>query len=513
MSHYHYRSDECDCVSLCINKIDGISGAGISGAVFQLTSGNGFTCLGTTGPGGILVFRILPCSSYLLKEDIPPAGYAPADHVYNICVDACGCIFVDDVLTSRLVIRNTPTLASFTAVKVNIENEEPLAGAGYTLFMNSAVIASTVSNAAGQITFTGLSPGTYALVETTPPPEFQTNPESLTVTVAQDGNVTINGEPADGFIIHDIPLSEFIFRKLDALTRLPLAGAAFSLAQNGAVIGTAVSGGDGLVNFGILATGIYQLTETIAPPGYRPNNTVYQVVVTADGAITVSGVALEEFAAENNPVEISASPIINTIIAGAQVITGFGVAGASITVTLPNGSTVSTAVSSNSTWLVNVPAGTVLAEGDVVSAVQTETGKEVSGAVHEIVIGSTDIEPGIDIFVENLTTGQNFAVAGDTLLYDVILANNGTASSVWQSAYAVFFLSTSVTLQVNSIRINNRMAAPGQFSFDSAANTLTVFPGDIAGGGSVSISYRVTVNSDIPDINEIILDVTLGSLG
>lgn len=51
------------------------------------------------------------------------------------------------------------------------------------------------------------------------------------------------------------------------------------LTQNGVETGTAVSGSDGLVNFGILAAGTYQLTETIAPSGFQQNSTVYQVVI------------------------------------------------------------------------------------------------------------------------------------------------------------------------------------------------------------------------------------------
>ena len=185
---------------------------------------------------------------------------------------------------------------------------------------------------------------------------------------------------------------------------------------------------------------------------------------------------------------------------------------AAITVTLPNGSTVNATVNSGGTWLVTVPAGVVLSVGDIVSANQTETGKIVSGDVHAIVIGNTDIEPGINVFVENLTTGENFAQAGDLLLYDAIVTNNGTASSIWQSAYVIFELGSFVTLQVNSIRINNRTVTSSQYNYDSIANTLTIFLGDIVGGSGVSISYRVVVNSDIPNINEIILNVILGSL-
>ena len=515
MNHHNSCNNRCRYISLTIHKINSVTGTGISGALFELTACNGVTCRGTTDSNGLLIFLVLPCNTYMLREVAPPAGYTPVDHVFNICVDACGCIFVDGVFTPQLNIMNTPTSpisASFTAVKVNIENGAPLAGAVYTLFQNSTVVATAVSNAAGQVTFTGLSPGTYELMETTPPPGFQTNSESLAVVVAQNGGVTIEGQLANGFILNDVPLSNFIFLKLDASTGLPLAGATFTLTQNGAVIGTATSDSDGLVNFGILSAGTYQLTETITPPGFQPNSTVYQVIVGTNGSITINGVPLGDFVVEDVPIAVSASPIIDTIIEGAQEITGTGVPEATVTVTLPNGSVVNATVNSDGTWLVNVPAGTVLSVGDIVSANQTETGKIVSGNVHAIVIGNTDIEPGIDVFVENLTTGERFAQVGDVLLYDVIVTNNGTASSVWQSAYVTFELGSFVTLQVNSIRINNRTVTSSQYNYDSIANTLTIFLGDIVGGSGVSISYRVVVNSDIPNINEIILNVILGSL-
>lgn len=385
MNNYNYRNNECGYVSLCINKINSITGAGVPGAVFKLTSCNGFTCRGTTDSEGQLSFRILPCTDYTLREVTALAGFAPVEHVFTICVDACGCIFVDGVLTSTLIIKNTPILASFTAIKVNIENGVPLAGAVYTLFMNGAEIGSTVSNAEGHVTFANLSPGTYELVETTPPPGFQTDTDSLTVVVAQDGSVTINGQPAGGFILGDIPLSEFAFQKLDASTGLPLAGATFTLTQNGTVIATATSGTDGLVNFGILAAGAYQLTETIAPPGFQPDSTVHLVVVGTNGSITVNGAPLIEFVVEDTPIEVSAPPVINTIIEGDRVITGTGIPGAIIMVTLPNGSTETITVGASGTWLVNVPAEVELVAGDIVSANQTESGKIVSGTVHAIV--------------------------------------------------------------------------------------------------------------------------------
>jgi len=494
-------------------KLDASTGLPLAGATFALTQNGTIIGIATSGSDGLVNFGILAAGTYQLTETIPPVGFQPNSIVYQVVVKTDGSIMVNDVPLDEFVVEDVPVIsASFTAVKVNIESGEPLAGAEYTLFMDSTAVATAVSNAAGQVTFTGLAPGTYELTETTPPPGFQMNTESLTVVAAPDGSVTINGQPANGFLLHDVPLSEFIFRKLDASTGLPLAGATFTLTQNGTIVGIATSGSDGLVNFGILTAGTYQLMETIPPVGYQPNSTVYQVIVETNGSIMVNGIPLDEFVVEDIPIAVSASPTIDTIIEGAEEITGTGVVGATVTVTLPNGSMVSTTVDSNGTWLVNVPNGIVLAVGEIVTANQTEPGKTISGDVHSIVIGNTDIEPGISIFVENLTTGLNFARAGDLLLYDAVISNDGTASSVWQSAYAIFDLGSSVTLQVSSIRINNRVVTPSQFIYDSAANTLTLFLGDIVGGSSVSVSYRVTVNSDISNINEIILDVTLGSL-
>lgn len=511
MNNYNCKNG-CSYVPLCIYKIDSVSGTGVPGAVFELTACNGFTRRGTTNSNGLLIFRVFPCTSYMLREVAPPAGYAPIDRIYNICVDACCCIFVDGTPTSQLIIRNTPISASFTAIKVNIENGEPLVSAVYTLFMNSSEIASTVSNAAGQVTFTGLSPGTYVLVETTPPAGFQMNTESLTVVVTQDGSVTINGKPANGFLLNDVPLSEFIFRKLDSVTGLPLAGATFVLTQNGTVIDTVVSNASGLVNFGTLSTGTYQLIETIAPPGFQPNSTVYQVVVGMNGSITVNGVPLDEFMVEDMPIEVSSPPTINTITEGAPGITGTGVPGAAITVTLPNGSTVSTTVNSSGTWLVNVPAGVELVAGDIVSAIQTEPGKLPSIQVSVTVV--PQVEPFLEKTVENLTNPGGAVTPGKLLQFTVLIGNLGGAGSVWTNAVLTDFIDKNVTFISDTVAIDGQLipvgTGVGQYTFDSTTRSLTIRVGDIASGVIKAVTFQVTVNLDAAG-EEIVNDVIAGS--
>lgn len=193
-------------VPLIIYKTDSVTGASLSGAVFELTASNGYVCTGTTNTMWMLSFCILPCNTYTLKEVSPPSGYAPADHIYTIDVDACGRIFVDGVLASQIIVTNTAISASFTAVKVNSENGLPLVGAAYTLYSGALPVANTVSTEAGAVMFTNLTPGTYELVETAPPAGYQANTDRLPVVVALNGSVTILGESANGYRLNNVPL-------------------------------------------------------------------------------------------------------------------------------------------------------------------------------------------------------------------------------------------------------------------------------------------------------------------
>lgn len=92
---------------------------------------------------------------------------------------------------------------------------------------------------------------------------------------------------------------KFVFFKLDASTGLPLANATFQLVRKGTVVKTATSESNGIVNFGFLAPGTYELTEISTPFGYLLNDSVYQVTVRKNGSITVDGVVLDDFRVED----------------------------------------------------------------------------------------------------------------------------------------------------------------------------------------------------------------------
>jgi hypothetical protein len=91
----------------------------------------------------------------------------------------------------------------------------------------------------------------------------------------------------------------------------------------------------------------------------------------------------------------SAAPGINPVRVGDEWVTGVGVPGATVTVTFPNGATVTVGVGSDGTWQVRVPSGVNLKNDDIVKAVQTEPGKNPSGPTSTLVIGSNESEPPV----------------------------------------------------------------------------------------------------------------------
>lgn len=292
----------CRCSRLLsVFKVDRNTGIGLPGAVFELRSSCGVPLTSVSDAMGLVQFSIIPCTDYILREISPPEGYAPITNSFRIFLNACGCLFVNGDPIKRFVLLNRKTVitGSFTATKVNILTGLPLAGAGFTLSLNGQIIATATSTSEGAVSFTNLEPGTYQLTEGIVPSGYQPAPETLTVIVDANGNVSINNMPANGFRLTNIPVFMFAFFKVSSGTMSGLAGATFALSSGGAVISTAVSDINGLVDFGAIAPGTYQLTESEPPAGYLPNAAVYTIVVTVDGLITVDGLPLENFILED----------------------------------------------------------------------------------------------------------------------------------------------------------------------------------------------------------------------
>lgn len=308
------RSDSCwptACIPqkavfrFSFEKVDYVTRVGLAGARYTLRSANGSVTTSISDAKGMVRFTVASCACYILTETKPPIGYAPHEASYQIFLDRCGRLFVNGVLTQRFVLADHKALvtASFTAVKVNILTGAPLEGVEFTLRQGDEILATAFSTATGMVHFTNIAPGTYQLEETAAPPGYQPS-EPLSVNVTNEGIATINGLPAEGYRLSNIAVFRFAFFKVISGTTTGIPGATFRLTLDGADTGTAVSDNAGLVDFGVRAPGTYQLSETMPPDGYLPNENAYDVTIATDGGITVDGVPLEGFVAENTPIPV-----------------------------------------------------------------------------------------------------------------------------------------------------------------------------------------------------------------
>jgi len=183
-----------------------------------------------------------------------------------------------------------------------------------------------------------------------------------------------------------------------------------------------------------------QLTATVAPANATDKNVTWTSSNTSVATVDANGIvtAISAGAADITVTTVnggytakcivavqlaqSTPPVTNIVYAGGSTITGTGISGASITVTLPNSTTVNASVNSGGTWTVDVPSGVTLAGEQIISAVQQETGKAVSNTV-SVAVRPRSEPPIVNPVYENDTTISGTGVAGDAILitsqYDV----------------------------------------------------------------------------------------------
>lgn len=96
-----------------------------------------------------------------------------------------------------------PQTASFTALKLEQGTNNSLSGAEFILSSGGEIVMSSTSDSFGRVSFTRLKPGKYVLQETVAPEGYEATTTTHQVIVDIDGNVTINGFPADGYLLYN----------------------------------------------------------------------------------------------------------------------------------------------------------------------------------------------------------------------------------------------------------------------------------------------------------------------
>lgn len=162
--------------------------------------------------------------------------------------------------------------------KVAYENgqKKALEGAVFTIYdANKRPYQTVRSSANGEFTFSELLAGTYTFKETSAPPGYILDPTEHTIVVTDNQNITIDGKkynvnkPTE---VVNTKSTTLQINKFEFGESKPLKGAVFRLqSKNGGnydvTIGDVLPASQFI--FSNLAKGMYTLTETKAPAGYK----------------------------------------------------------------------------------------------------------------------------------------------------------------------------------------------------------------------------------------------------
>lgn len=195
-------------------------------------------------------------------------------------------------------------------------------------------------------------------------------------------------------------------------------------------------------------------------------------------------------------VDKSAAPTINDLTKGDKEVTGTGVPGAEIIVTFPDQSTGVTKVDPSGNWSIPLPDDKALAEGEIVTAVQVEQGKEPSDEVSKTVAARPGLGDGnlkLEKTSANTSTTDGATHVGDRLLYTVVVSNEGPEKSLLVNAKASDSLPLGVTLVPDSVKLDGELVA---YDYNEATRLLNIDLGDIPGQSSKTITFLADVNED-----------------
>lgn len=282
-----------------IKKVAKGSSTLLDGAKFELKEVGEATGTEVVVTNGFEWMNDLLPGNYTLQETQAPVGYQLNPQIYTITIAANGDISVDPSLAIEskdgkqvLVVENDLLEFDIRLKKVDKESGTLLDGAEFELKKGGQVIP-TPATANGYIDLNNLLAGTYTLKETQAPVGYELNNTEYTITIAANGNITIDPEleivTEDGkqVIVMENDLLEFDIglKKIDKKTGALLDGAKFVL-KNEDGDETEINVVDGYIDINNLLAGDYTFQETKAPEGYRLNNTEYTVTISPSGQVT-----------------------------------------------------------------------------------------------------------------------------------------------------------------------------------------------------------------------------------
>ena len=258
--------------------------------------------------------------TYFIYEDTAPVGYQKNNNIYSVdiledTINVEGPPILRSVRaiqtrtmtadtstddTSRILVNNGEIpndriKGGITVFKIDTITKEKLSGAEFTVYTDvdedgaitdvDTVYGKTKYDASAQKYYLNDIPYGYYMLKETKAPEGHKMSDAAYPFCIMDGNanITITDKGATG--IQNMPVQAYVkVLKVDSTdNNKKLSGAEFTLYdKSGKAIAAAVSGKDGVADFGKIYYGSYTVKETKAPEGYILDDTPFTMKVVEE---------------------------------------------------------------------------------------------------------------------------------------------------------------------------------------------------------------------------------------
>lgn len=296
------------------------SGRPLAGAVFDLMCGDTVVQNAVSGNDGQVLFEGLRPGDYRLVETAPPPGFRAMPGCVRVSVAADGTAAMGETGDLQTIL-NSPCKFSFRFSVADADSGLPAARVRFALLgEDGTALGTAVSDDSGAVALTAAA-GRFILRETARDGADAVEAKSYAVQIDPEGRAYIDGLPALRFTARSrTRAAVFVYKISDDGTAL--CGAQFSLIQDGACVLTAETGETGVAVLTRRLQAAYSLLETRPPAGYIPDLSMHDVIVGADGAVTIDG-------AHGNTLTVRNTALpFQLYFVKVDPVTGFGLQGA-----------------------------------------------------------------------------------------------------------------------------------------------------------------------------------------